>query len=198
MSLLFNMLLRLVLAFIPRSNRLLISWLQSPSAVILEPKKIKSVTVSIVSPSIWHGVMEPVAMNLVFWMLNFKSAFSLSSFNFIKRLFSSSSLSVIRVVSSAYLKLLIFFPTMLNFCVAILILKMKEKKKHFQHTMLYYFKKGKNTTKMQKKRFVQCMEKVLWVVKHVKSGFQSFMLEITCWMMLYGWVDQLKVVLMVV
>ena len=50
---------------------------------------------------------------------------------------------------------------MVNFCVAILILRMKEKKQHFQHIMLYYFKKGKNATEMKKKRFVQCMEKVL-------------------------------------
>ena len=56
MSLLFNMLSRFVIAFLPRSKRLLISWLQSPSAVILEPKKIKSVTVSIVYPSICHEV----------------------------------------------------------------------------------------------------------------------------------------------
>ena len=59
MSLLFNMLSGLVITFLPRSKRLLISWLQSPCAVILEPKKIKSVTVSIVSPSICHGVMRP-------------------------------------------------------------------------------------------------------------------------------------------
>ena len=57
MSLLFNMLSRLVIAFLPRSKRLLISWCQSPSAVILEPKKIKSLTVSTVSPSICHEVM---------------------------------------------------------------------------------------------------------------------------------------------
>ena len=57
-SLLFNMLSRLVITFLPRSKRLLISWLQSPSAVILEPKKIKSVTVSIVFPSICHEVMD--------------------------------------------------------------------------------------------------------------------------------------------
>jgi len=56
-SLLFNMLSRLVIAFLPRSNHLLISWLQSPSAVILEPNKIKSVIVSIVFPSIFHEVM---------------------------------------------------------------------------------------------------------------------------------------------
>ena len=66
MSLLFNMLSRFVIAFLPRSKHLLISWLQSPSAVILEPKKEKSVTFSIVSPSIWHEVMEPDAMILVF------------------------------------------------------------------------------------------------------------------------------------
>ena len=58
MSLLFNMLSGLVIAFLPRSKHLLVSWLQSPSAVALEPKKIKSVTVSIVSPSISHEVME--------------------------------------------------------------------------------------------------------------------------------------------
>ena len=56
MSLIFNMLSRLVIAFLPRSKRLLISWLQSPSAVILEPKKVKSVTISIVSPSICHDL----------------------------------------------------------------------------------------------------------------------------------------------
>ena len=108
MSLLFNMLSRLVVTFLPRSKCLLISWLQSPSAVILEPPKIKSAIVSTVYPSISHAVMGPDAMIFVFWMLSFKPAFSLSSFTFIKRLFSSSSLSAIRVVSSAYLKLLIF------------------------------------------------------------------------------------------
>ena len=66
MSLLFNMLSRLVITFLPRSKRLLISWLQSPSTVILETKKIKSVTVSIVSPSICHEVMGPDAMIFVF------------------------------------------------------------------------------------------------------------------------------------
>ena len=69
MSLLFNTLSRLVIAFLPRSKHLLISWLQSPSAVIWEPKKMKSLTVSIVSPSICHEVMGPDAMTLVFWML---------------------------------------------------------------------------------------------------------------------------------
>ena len=65
-SLLFNTLPRFVIAFLPRSKRLLISSLQSPSAVILEPKKIKSVTVSIFSPTICHEVMGPYAMILVF------------------------------------------------------------------------------------------------------------------------------------
>ena len=90
MSQLFNKLSRLVLTFLPRSMHLLISWLQSPSAVILETKKIKSVTVSIVSPSICHEVMGPDAMMLVFGILSFKPVFSLSSFTFIKSLFSSS------------------------------------------------------------------------------------------------------------
>ena len=112
MSLLFNMLSRLVITFLPRSKRLLISWLQSPSAVILEPPKIKSDTISTVSSSIYHEVIGPDAMIFVFWMLSFKPTFSLSSFTFIKRLFSSS-LSAIRVVSSAYLRLLIFLPAIL-------------------------------------------------------------------------------------
>ena len=113
MSLLFNILSSLVIAFLPRSKCLLISWLQSPSAVILEPSKIKSLTVSIVSRSICHEVMGLNVMILVFWMLSFKPTFSLSSFTFIKRLFNSSSLFAIRVVSSVYLRLLIFLPAIL-------------------------------------------------------------------------------------
>ena len=85
MSLLLNMLSRLVITFLPRSKHLLISWLQSPSAVILQPRKIKSATVS---PSICHEVMGPHAMILVFWMLSFKPTFSLSFFTFIKRHFT--------------------------------------------------------------------------------------------------------------
>ena len=95
MFLLFDMLSRLVIAFLPRSKRLLISWLQSPSVVILEPKKISSLTVSTVSPSTCHEVMGPDAMIFVFWMWGFKPTFSLSSFTLIKKLFSSSSLSAI-------------------------------------------------------------------------------------------------------
>ena len=97
MSLLLNMLSTLVITFLPRSKRLLISWLQSSSAVILEPRKLKSATVS---PSICHEMMGPDAMIFVFWMLSLKPTFSLSSFTFIKRLFSSL-LSSIRLVSSA-------------------------------------------------------------------------------------------------
>ena len=78
MSLLSNMLSRLVITFLPRSKRLSISWLQSPSAVILEPLKVKSATVSTVSPCISQEVMGPDAMILVFWMLSFKPTFSLS------------------------------------------------------------------------------------------------------------------------
>ena len=78
MSLLFNMLSRFVIAFLPRSKHLLISWLQSPSDVILEPKKIKSVTVSIVSPSLCHDVMGLDATILVFRMLSVEPAFPLS------------------------------------------------------------------------------------------------------------------------
>ena len=107
MSLLFNMLSKLVIAFLPRSKHILISWLQLPPSVILEPKKVKSVTVSIFPPSVCHEVMGLDAMIFVFWKLSSKPVFSLSSFNFIKKLFSFSLLSAIRVVSSAYLKLLI-------------------------------------------------------------------------------------------
>ena len=87
MSLLFNMLSRLIIAFLLRSKYLLISWLQSQSAVILESKKINSATVS---PTICHEVMGLDAMIFVFWMLSLKSTFSLFSFTLIKRLFSSS------------------------------------------------------------------------------------------------------------
>ena len=102
-SLLFNMLSRFVIAFLPRSIFLLISWLQSPFTMILEPKKIKSVIVYIFSQSICHEVMVLDTMILVFWILNFEPAFSLSSFTLIKRLFNSSLLLAIRVVSLAIL-----------------------------------------------------------------------------------------------
>ena len=101
MSLLFIMLSRFVIAFHPRSKYLLILWLLSPSAVILEPKKIKSVSVSTFAPFLpWSDGNR--CYDLRFLNIEFKSAFSLSSFNIIKRLFSSSLLSAIKVVSSAY------------------------------------------------------------------------------------------------
>ena len=124
MSLLFNMLSRFLISFLPRNKPLLTSWLQSPSTVIWKPKKIKSVTVSILSPSICHEVMGLDAMILVFQMLSFKSVFSLSSFTFIKRLFSSSLHSAIRVVSSAFLRLLVFL-------LAILIPSVLHPAQHF-------------------------------------------------------------------
>ena len=96
--LLFNMLSRFIIAFLPRNKHLLISWLQSPFAVILEPKKIKSITVSTFSPSIYHNVMGPDAIILGLWMLSFNPVFSFCFFTLIKRLFSSSSLFAIRVV----------------------------------------------------------------------------------------------------
>ena len=111
MSLFFKMLSRLVIVFHPRSKPVLVSWLQSLSTVILEPKKIKSVNAFTFSPSICHEMMGLDAMISVFWMFSFKPAFSLiiihSSFTLIKRLVSSSSLSSIKVVSSGYLGLLI-------------------------------------------------------------------------------------------
>ena len=107
MSLLFNMLSRLIIAFLPRSKRLLLSWLQSPSAVILEPKNKVSHCFRC-SSSICHEVLGLYTMILVFWMLSFKPTFSLSSFSFFKKLFSSSLLSAIKMASSAYLRLLIF------------------------------------------------------------------------------------------
>ena len=130
MSLLFNMLSRLVITFLPRSKRLLISWLQSPSAYILEPHKIKSNTVSTVTPSISYEVMGPDTMILVFWMLSFRPTFSLSYFTFIKRFFSSFSLSAIRVVSSACLRLLIFL-------LAILIPAYASSAQHFSWCTLH-------------------------------------------------------------
>ena len=101
---LLNVLSELVIAFLPRSKHLLLlSWLQSPSTVILEPKKIKPVAVTIASPAICHEVMGPDAMILVFWKLSFKSVFSppLSLFS---RDFSASSFSAIIVGSSTYLR----------------------------------------------------------------------------------------------
>ena len=111
MSLLFNMISMLVIAFLPRSKCLLISWLQSPSVVILEPKKIKSLTVSLFP--IYLPWSYGTRCHDIFWMFSFKPHFSLFSFKFIKSFYSSSSLSAIRMVSSAYLRLLICLPAIL-------------------------------------------------------------------------------------
>ena len=106
------MLSRLVIAFLSRSKCLLISWLQSLSAVILKaPNKVCHCFHCFPIYLPWSGGTR--CYDLVFWMLSFKPTFPLSSFIFIKRLFSSSSLSAISVVSSAYLRLLIFLPTIL-------------------------------------------------------------------------------------
>ena len=83
-SLLLNMLSRLIIGFLPRSKYILISWLQSPSAVILEPRKIKSATVSIVSPFICHEVMGPDAMILVFLNVEFQASFFTLLFHFLQ------------------------------------------------------------------------------------------------------------------
>ena len=90
MSLLYNTLSMFVIDFFPRSEHLWISGLQSMSAMILEPKKIKPVTASIVFPSICHEVVGMDTMVLVFWMLTYKPDISLSSFTLIKRFFSPS------------------------------------------------------------------------------------------------------------
>ena len=111
-SLLFNILSRFVIALLPRSKHLLISWLQSPSTVTLESKKIKSATTYTFSLSIRHEVMGPDAMILVFWMFFecwVSSQFFHSPLSPSIRDFSSSLLSAIRVLSSAYLRLLIYF-----------------------------------------------------------------------------------------
>ena len=104
MSLLLNMLSRWVITFLPRSKRLLISWLQSPSAVILEPEKWSLTMFPHLYPMKWWDQM-PWSSFSECWAL---SQLFHSPFTFMKMLFSSSSLSATRVVSSAYLRLLIF------------------------------------------------------------------------------------------
>ena len=109
MSLLFNKLSRLLITFLPRSKCLLISWLQSPSAVIFEPPKIKSLTISIVSPSICHEVMGPDAMILVF-CCPFSSCpqFSPESEPFlVSQLFASGGQSIEASTSASVLPMII-------------------------------------------------------------------------------------------
>ena len=104
MSLLLN---RFVIPFLPRRNCFLISWLQSPFTVILEPEK-KSVTTSTFSPFICHAVIRLGFHDLGFLIFSLMPALSLSSDALIKKVFSTSWLSAIRVISSAYLRLLMF------------------------------------------------------------------------------------------
>ena len=113
MSLLFNTLSWFVIAFLPRSKRLLISWLQSLSAVILEPKKIKCVTLHFF-PIYLPWSEGTGCYDLCFFNVEFQVSFFISSFRPHEGLFSSSSLSAIRVVSFAYLRLLMFLPAVLN------------------------------------------------------------------------------------
>ena len=114
MSLLFNMPSRLVIVFIPRNKHLLISWLQSPSAVILEPPRNKVCQCFHCFPTYLPWSDGTRCHDLSFLNVEFKPTFSLSSFTFINRLFSPSSLSAISLVPSAYLRLLIFLPAMLT------------------------------------------------------------------------------------
>ena len=107
-ALLFNMLFRFVIAFLPRSKCLLISWLQSPTAVIFESTKTKHVNASTFSSSICHEVMGPDAMILVFWMLSFKPPSSLSSFTFINKLFCL--LMICTFFSNEFLQIFGTFP----------------------------------------------------------------------------------------
>ena len=113
MSLLCNTLSGFVMAFLPRSNCLLFSFLQSPSKVILEPKKRKSVIISTFPPSVCYAVMGLYAVILVLLIFSLQPVLSLLSFTLLKGLFSSSLLSASRVVSSAYLRLLMFLPPVL-------------------------------------------------------------------------------------
>ena len=112
MSLLFNMLSRLVIACLPKSKLLWTSWLQSPSVVILESRKIKSITVPIVSPSICHGVIRLDTMILVFecWVL---ASFFTLLFHLHQKALWFLFAFCIKVMSSAFLRLLIFLPAIL-------------------------------------------------------------------------------------
>ena len=114
MSLLFNLLSRLVISFLPRSKQLLISWLQSPSAVIFGAQENKVCHCFYFFPIYLPWSDGTKCHDLCFWMLNFKPTFSLSFFTFIKSLFSSFLLSAIRGISFAYLRLLIFLQAILT------------------------------------------------------------------------------------
>ena len=144
MSLLFNMLSRLIITFLLRSKCLFISWLQSPSAVILEPPQNKIChcfhCFSVYLP--WSDAIG--CHDLFFWTLSFKPTFSLSSFTFIKRLFSSA-LSAVRVVSSVYLRLLIvLLATLIPACAS------------FSQSIQYIMSKTGNSDTVVKSLACQC------------------------------------------
>ena len=115
MYLFFNTLSRFFIAFLPRSNHLLISWLQSTSAVMLEPKKRKFVTASTFPSSICHEVMGLDTMILVFFNIEFYASYFTLIFHPHQEALSSSSLCAFTVVSSAYTRLLIFLLEFLTF-----------------------------------------------------------------------------------
>ena len=143
------MLSRLVITFLPRSKHLLISWLQSPSAVILETQKIKSDTVSTVSPSISHEVMGPDAVILVFWVLSIKPTFSLSSFTFIKWALESITtnkasrgdgipVELFHILKAAALEVLhlSYYPSAIKLSLPLLSVMMNNKWMHlFRHSL---------------------------------------------------------------
>ena len=161
MPLLFNMLSRLIITFLLRSKCLFISWLQSPSAVILEPPQNKIChcfhCFSVYLP--WSDAIG--CHDLFFWTLSFKPTFSLSSFTFIKRLFSSA-LSAVRVVSSAYLRLLIvLLATLIPACAS------------FSQSIQYIMSKTGNSdtvvksltcqcTRLKRHWFNPCVKKIPW------------------------------------
>ena len=176
-SLVLIMLSRLVITSLPKSKYLLIAWLQSTSAVILEPRRVKSAAVSTLSPSICHEVTEPDAMILVFWILSFKPTFSFSSFTFIKRRFTSSSISATRVMSSAYLRLLVFLPAILiPACPSILQIREKKKKTHKNET-----RKKKRSweitspgTQRKPTQRGEARDMVSWVTTHNSQSIEFF------------------------
>ena len=118
MSLLFNTLSRCFTALLPRSSCLLISWLQSLSTVILEPKKTKSVTVSLVYPSLCHEVMGQDAMVFIFWMLSFKPAFSLYILHISYKIFGTLFLftKIFGYICTTYMCMLSHFSCIPTLC----------------------------------------------------------------------------------
>ena len=169
-SLLFNMLSRLVITFLPRSKRLLISWLQSPSAVILEPKKIKSATVSTVSPSICHEAMGPDAMILVFWI------FSLGFLNF--KLFQNHLEDLLDKTAGPYLHVFSFSRSgcSLRMCISefmwMLIQAPHQKKQNTLSYILYNsFLKLKKKSKIITHRYTRSFINIEHMMNHYLNHY---------------------------